>query len=148
MKITKRFKKQILSFLIVSAIFSFQFWMFKTPASADAGFWDSQAGMNEVGGSFGAKDKNSVVDIRITVIKTVNTALVFLGIIFVLLLIVAGFQYMTAGGNEDQVKKSMGRIKTAVIGVLIIFMSWSISMYILTRLNSIISGRTNYLYEN
>ena len=46
-----------------------------------------------------------------------------LGTVFVVLMIYAGYLYMTAQGNEEQVEKAKGLIKNAVIGLVIVFTS-------------------------
>ena len=69
----------------------------------------------------------------------------FLGIIFLVLLIIAGFKYMTASGNEEQVKSALKHITQAVIGLVIVLSACGISYWILIRIRAAITG-TNYLY--
>jgi len=71
-------------------------------------------------------------DIIATVITTV---LSFLGIIFVILIIFSGYQWMTAGGNEDQVKKATARIKNAVIGLIIVVFAYAITAFVFKNLS-------------
>lgn len=52
--------------------------------------------------------------------------LAFLGVVFLLLTIYAGFLWMSASGNEEQVKKAQGILKKAVVGMAIIFATWLI----------------------
>lgn len=66
----------------------------------------------------------------------IKTILSILGVIFVILMIFSGFQWMTAGGNEDQVKKSQSRIKNAVIGLVIVILAYSITAFIFKNLPS------------
>jgi lysylphosphatidylglycerol synthetase-like protein (DUF2156 family) len=67
-----------------------------------------------------------------------NVILSILGIIFIILIIFGGIQWMTAGGNEDKVKKAQDRIKSAVIGLVITlsaFAIWSlIDRYFINRI--------------
>lgn len=68
--------------------------------------------------------------------QVIGSALAFTGVIFIILIIYAGFLWMTAKGNESQVEKAQAILKTSIIGVVIIGMS-----YALTRLvGSLISG--------
>jgi lysylphosphatidylglycerol synthetase-like protein (DUF2156 family) len=60
----------------------------------------------------------------------VNTALSLLGVVFIVLMVYGGFQWMTAGGNEEQVKKAQGRIKNAIIGLVITIAAYAIWMLI------------------
>jgi len=54
-------------------------------------------------------------------------ALGFLGVFFLVLILVAGFQWMTAEGNEEQLTKAKARFKNAVIGFVIVLLSYSIT---------------------
>ncbi|MFA5644496.1 MAG: hypothetical protein WC928_03155 [Patescibacteria group bacterium] len=56
----------------------------------------------------------------------VNAALSLLGIIFIILIVYAGIQWMTAGGNEEAVKKAQGKIKDAIIGLVITISAYAI----------------------
>lgn len=49
-----------------------------------------------------------------------------LGVIFIILIIFSGIQWMTAGGNEEKVKKAQERIKSAVIGLIITLSAFAI----------------------
>lgn len=69
-----------------------------------------------------------------TIAVIIKTILSILGVIFVILMIFSGFQWMTAGGNEDQVKKSQSRIKNAVIGLVIVILAYSITAFIFKNL--------------
>ena len=72
-------------------------------------------------------DKSTLIT---TLANTVKMALSFLGIIFLILILISGFQWMTAQGNEDAVKKAKSRIKNATIGSVIIVSSYSIVFFI------------------
>ncbi|MCU0679706.1 MAG: pilin [Planctomycetes bacterium] len=64
----------------------------------------------------------------------VNILLSLLGIIFVALTIYAGFNWMTAQGNEEKVKESKATLRTAVIGLVITLSSFAIWKFIESRL--------------
>lgn len=61
------------------------------------------------------------------VIGVINMMLGLLGLIFIILLIYAGFIYMTAQGDEKKVTKAKDTIKNSVIGVIIILFAYIIS---------------------
>jgi uncharacterized membrane protein len=65
----------------------------------------------------------------------IKTVLSFLAIIFVVLLVYSGFQWMTAQGNEDKVTKAKETIVRAVIGLVIIIAAYSITAFVFSRLN-------------
>lgn len=73
-------------------------------------------------------------DPRIIISKIINTIMLFLGIIAVVLVLVAGFKWMTAAGNEDQVSSAKNLLGQAAIGLVIILASWGIAQFILDTL--------------
>lgn len=68
------------------------------------------------------------------VATVIELVLGFLGIIFVILMIFSGYQWMTAGGNEEQVKKATARIKNAVIGLIIVVFAYAITAFVFKNL--------------
>lgn len=57
--------------------------------------------------------------------------LIFLGIVGVIYIVYAGFQILTAGGDEDKVKKSKATIFHVFIGLLLIFLAFSIVKFVI-----------------
>ena len=51
----------------------------------------------------------------------------FLGAIFLVLIIYSGFQWMTAGGNEEKVEEAKKRILNASLGLGLVFFSYIIT---------------------
>lgn len=76
-------------------------------------------------------------DVKNTVAQVINIALGFLGVIAVIIIIYAGFKWMTAGGNEEQVTDARKMIVQAIIGLVIIFMAWIISTFVIDRLRDV-----------
>lgn len=68
------------------------------------------------------------------VANIISVVLGLLGILFVVLMIFSGYQWMTAGGNEETVKKAQGRIKNAIIGLIIIVMAYAITAFVFKSL--------------
>lgn len=60
----------------------------------------------------------------------VKTALSFVGIIFLLLMVYAGFLWMTAHGETDQVDKSKKIIVQSIIGLAITVGAFSITAFV------------------
>jgi len=78
-------------------------------------------------------------DPRDVVANIIKVVLGFLGTIAVILIIIAGFQWMTAAGNEDKVGKAQKIMTAAVIGLVIVLMAYALSAFVI---NAII-GATN-----
>ena len=79
-------------------------------------------------------------DIRITIANIIRVAMGLLGIVAVVIILVGGFKYMTAMGNEDAVKTAKRLIVSGIIGLLIILTAYAIATFII---NSIIGATTN-----
>ncbi|MFA5644493.1 MAG: hypothetical protein WC928_03140 [Patescibacteria group bacterium] len=60
----------------------------------------------------------------------IGAILSFIGVIFMVLIIFGGIQWMTARGNEQQVEKSKNLIIQAIIGLIIILSAYAITAFI------------------
>lgn len=60
------------------------------------------------------------------VIRLINYALGISGLVAVIYLILGGFSYITAGGNDDQTKKATKTLLNAIIGLIVIFSAYAI----------------------
>ncbi len=57
-----------------------------------------------------------------------------LGIIFLVLIIYAGYNWMTARGEEEKVNKAITTIQRAVIGLVIIICAYAITYFVFREL--------------
>lgn len=71
------------------------------------------------------------VDLVNVAVDIINFLLGLVGIIFLILVIYAGFLWMTAGGNEDQVSKAKKLIINSVIGIVIIVAAYAFTNFVL-----------------
>ena len=72
----------------------------------------------------------------------VKTLLGFLGIVFIVLLLYGGGIRMFSQGKPDKVKSSTDIIKSAVIGIFIIFASYIITTFVFTKVSETVGGNT------
>ncbi len=126
MKITKKHVIASLFSLIYCASIMFSYYV-ATPVRADEALVDSQVGLNEARPLFGGSKAEE--DPRIFIVNMISLALTFIGTIFLALAIYAGFKYMTAGGNEDQISDALALLKNAIIGFIIIACAWAITRF-------------------
>lgn len=63
--------------------------------------------------------------------QIINWLLGFVGLILFFIILYSGFEYMTAGADTEKTKRALQRVKNALIGLLIISLSWVISGVIL-----------------
>ena len=66
----------------------------------------------------------------------IQTFLSFIGVIFLILMVYAGFLWMTAHGNEEQVTKAKSLITAAIIGLIIVVSAYAISYFVVKTLGT------------
>lgn len=74
------------------------------------------------------------VTVGSVVASVIKTFLGLLGVIFVILIIIAGVKWMTAGGDEEKVKAATQTISRAVIGLIIVIAAYSITYFVFKNL--------------
>lgn len=125
----KIFSLSSISLAIVSLVFSvgLMFTPNLTPAYAQpSGSGDSaQQGLDAIGNAFpeGAKRGKTVSEIIKLII---NWALYLAATIAVIFIIIGGFLYITAAGNESQAGKGRATLKNALIGLTLVILSYII----------------------
>jgi len=70
----------------------------------------------------------------------IKVMLGFLGIIAVLIILYAGFLWMTAAGNEDKISQAKGMMSAGVIGLIIILAAFGIATFVMNALVSATTG--------
>lgn len=61
----------------------------------------------------------------------INIAFMAAGLVAVIYLIIGGFRYVTSGGNAEAIEGAKGTILNAIIGLVVIFISFLLVQYIL-----------------
>lgn len=121
-KLMKTMKAVIIAMFVIMPIFSF---VLVSPAAAD-----DLVGLDPIAGEIALGD----TDPRTMAASIINVAMGFLGIIAVVIILLGGFKWMTAGGNEDKVGEARSLIGAGIIGLIIILASWSIATFVLNQL--------------
>jgi len=128
--------KAFLACLAVGAVSAGLFWL--APDRALAQLNQSQNVVNATAQAAGLG--GTTTDLPTIIGRVIYVALSTVGVIFLALLLFSGYQYMTAGGDAEKIKKAVTRIRNAVIGLLIIAFSFVIVNFILGWL----AGETNF----
>lgn len=76
-------------------------------------------------------------NLRDTITSIINIVLGFLGILATLLILYGGFIWMTSQGNSEGIDKAKGIISAGVIGLVVIFVAYAISRFILGSLQNV-----------
>jgi len=69
-----------------------------------------------------------------TIAFVIKAFLSLLGVIFIILILIAGYKWMTAAGNEEKVKEAKDTIRRAIIGLLIVVSAYAITHFVFTNI--------------
>lgn len=101
------------------------------PASAAD---EGEIGVESLGLEYGAATGLGSKDVRETIAQIIRVALGLLGIVAVVIILIGGFKWMTAGGNEEQVGEAKKWIFSGVIGLAIILSAYALASFIINQL--------------
>jgi hypothetical protein len=76
---------------------------------------------------------NVPTDLSAVVGNVIKTVLSLVGIIFLVLTVYAGYLWMTARGEDEQVSKAKEIIKSSIMGLFIVVSSYAITVFITSR---------------
>jgi formate hydrogenlyase subunit 3/multisubunit Na+/H+ antiporter MnhD subunit len=96
-----------------------------TPVLADQ-FGQNYAGNTNLG-------NNDPRDIMVSIL---NLAMTFLAIIAVIVILIGGFKWMTAAGNEDKVEEAKKLIAAGVIGLVITLSAFMLVTWVVNTTNT------------
>ncbi|MBU4347780.1 pilin [Patescibacteria group bacterium] len=103
---------------------------FKTSEGSSKDPLDAAAGA--AGYNIKAQEGSATLEGIISTI--IQTALSFLGIVFLILMIYGGYLWMTARGNEQQVEKAKNLLTAAIVGLIIVLAAYTISYFVIQML--------------
>lgn len=126
-----RFRRFALSLIVVHLlVLSSAF--FAIPAVQ--AYTDVSVTAPDLGTDYVAASGLSNADPRILVAKIIRAAMGLLGIVAVVIVVIAGFDWMTAGGNDEKVGTAKKWLTTGIIGLIIILGAYSISNFVVKQL--------------
>jgi type IV secretory pathway VirB2 component (pilin) len=106
------------------------------PINIQAALLNSE-GIEAIGPEVGAFAENAGYDLESVHIpleqrigNIIQIVLGFVGTLFLILIIISGFQWMMAGGNTDTITKAKQRMINATIGLVIVLAAYSITWFI------------------
>ncbi len=83
---------------------------------------------------YGLDTGDEPTSLFVSVSYGIRIALSLIGIILLVIMVYAGFRWMTAGGNEDQVNEAKSWIRNAVIGLFIVIIAYALSSFVIDQL--------------
>lgn len=86
----------------------------------------------DLGFSYGQYSGLSTVDVRYAISVIIRVVLSLLGIITLVMMLYAGYSWMTSGGSQEKIEESKKTITRSVIGLIIILSAYAITTFIFT----------------
>ena len=129
-------KKIIFCFLLIFIINLF------TISIVEAALFDSGSEGREyfdLMGEYGFERSSTgePMPLKLFVLLVVNYILGFLGILSILLIVYGGYYWMFSGGNEQKVETAKKILLNAIIGLVIVLLSASITFFVFKALGAI-----------
>jgi hypothetical protein len=131
---SKKYFKKALIVLTLFIIISANFYFIKNVNAEDTAKTSAVNQLQAAGSPWGGgkpTGNDSLAGIMATAIKAF---LGLLGIIFLVLIIYAGFTWMTAQGEEEKVTRAKETLQRAIIGLIIIVAAYSITYFVFNSL--------------
>lgn len=122
--------KKVFKHLVVMAMLMLVFSLAVSPVLAQVGvdpFGNRQQNINDSLG-LGNRDPRDIAA------SVLNVLMGFLGIIAVIIILIGGFKWMTAGGGEDKIAEAKKLMTAGVIGLVIILAAWGITIFVMQNL--------------
>ncbi len=128
-KMLKQISAVILT-LILGVVLLAPVTLAQSSSSKDDFLWGNKQTKTAVAGTLGLGTK----DLRVTIAQIIKVALSMLGIIAVVIILIGGFKWMTAGGDENKVGEAKKWITSGIIGLAIILSSYAIANFVISSL--------------
>ena len=124
-KVLKNLVSMAMLLLIIMPVFALTLPVQVQGAAPD--FWGEDT---DITGTIGLGEK----DPRDIAAGVINVILGFLGIIADVIILLGGFKWMTAGGNEDKVAEARNLILAGIVGMVIILAAFAIATFVISNI--------------
>lgn len=131
--------KKIFVYLICSLLFAANFSVAAAQVLDPKAAEEVTGGIKNTSDSAGYVTSGGTNQIGTIVALAIKAFLGLLGIIFVYLIVLAGYNWMTAAGDEQKVEKAKDEIKRAVIGLVIVVSAYAIAYFVLDAMKDVAS---------
>lgn len=127
----KKFYKYLISFAIICLV---AMPLVAAPALAQNDPFGINSVNNGLNNSLASGDPREIVG------RIINVALSFLGVIAVVIILLGGFKWMTAAGNDEKVAEARKLLGAGVIGLVIVLAAWALSGFIINQIYGATTG--------
>ncbi|MFA6322210.1 MAG: hypothetical protein WCX71_01885 [Candidatus Buchananbacteria bacterium] len=131
----KKISKKIISTSAVFFVLSLLIFIQLTPVlAASTGIDAVQTGIKQSANKAGLS--TSETDLATMLGRAINYLFSALGMVFMTIILVGGYLWMTAGGNEEKIGKAKGFIINGINGMIVIFLSYALVYTMLAALKA------------
>ena len=93
-----------------------------------------------IGSDFGDATGLGQADLKETIGSLIRVALGFLGVVAVVIILLGGFKWMVAGGNDEKVAEAKRLIIAGIIGLAIILSAFAITQFVISSIVTATNG--------
>ena len=72
--------------------------------------------------------------LSLVVSQIIKILLSFLGVIFIILIVYAGFVWMTSAGNDDKIRKAKATMAAAIVGLAVVLAAYIVTYFVIDQL--------------
>lgn len=133
--INKKLFFQQLLFGILT-IFVISFLLSPQISLATSGIDTVKGGLKQTADKAGFSEKEQQRDLPTLMGQMINYGFGILGVIFLTIVLIGGYLWMTAGGSEEKIEKAKKFIINGVNGMIVIFLAYALAYVILFSLGN------------
>lgn len=110
------------------------------PVAHAQGIKSINGGLSSAGKTSGLQPTSGSTNLESAVGLLINSVLSIVGVLLLVYLIYGGFKWMTAGGDSKATGEAQSILRNAVIGLVIIVLSYYIADFVMRQLMTVTSG--------
>ncbi len=114
---------------VMTSVFAFSLPAFAADINANT-FFNGTGNADATANSLGLGNAN----LTDTVLALIRIVMGFLGLVAVVIILIGGFKWMTAAGNEDKVGEAKKMIVAGIIGLVVILFAFAIVSFVVSQL--------------
>ena len=136
------FKKIITAMMIFSALILILAPVSQALAVTADDYWGGTTQKQYVNTNSGLAGGSTARDPRQIIVDVIKIALGFLGILATVIILFAGFKWMTAAGNEENITSAKNMLIAGIIGLVIILSAYALATFIINQIIGATTGTT------
>jgi hypothetical protein len=133
------FKQFIFLAALVATILSLPAALLVQASGVDTILGGAQVSADKAGIDTSVERGTAATQIAQIIGGTLNMLFAVVGVIFLVVILVGGYMWMTAGGGEEKIQKAKHLIANGINGMIVMFLAYSLGYIILLSLNTAIT---------